>query len=643
MDNQELFEASYEKGYLRRELGDVVTRPEIAITELVANAYDAGASAVSIIIPSDFGGTLLVEDDGTGMTADHIRKRWLKLRYSRLDHQGPNVAFPDVRKGIKRRAFGRNGIGRHGLFCFADHYHLETWRDGECNQLTIGVGDAQPVEVLERATTEREGHGTRLRVEVTQNFCSDQQIAEMLASRFLSMPDFSISVNGRQVILDDHPGVVASDWLTVGEVRLKVTVIDNKAASRTSKFKGLGVWVGGRRVGEMEWRLGRISFADGRRSFSLRFALIVETDGLRDEIREDWSGFKPGSEAVERVAAVLHAHINEKRKELMKDEVAETKREAINSTRDQLEELPTLAKQEISEFIDELLDESPDMKLDVLLLAVRAAINLEKSHHGQSLLGKLTTIAPDDVSALDQLLDDWTAKDALKVLSEIDARIKVIETLRRLSDDKEADELHTIHPLVLKARWLFGPEYESSEYSSNVGLVKTVAHVFGKRVDQSAFLNARKRPDIVVLNDASVGAQALEELDEDGIVSVKTVLLIEVKKGGFSIGRDELNQADGYVQDIVYSEILASRPFVNAIVVGDRIEPKTAKSKDIKDADDDSQKIGRVKAVTFANLISTAELRLFRLRDKLSERYEQFETHELQQEALTTTIPFRLQ
>jgi len=132
MDIQDLFEASYEKGYLRRELGDVVARPDIAITELVANAYDAGANEVLIITPDDFGGTLLVEDDGTGMAPDHIRDRWLKLRYSRLEHQGPNVEFPGERKKVKRKAFGRNGIGRHGLFCFGEQYQLETWRDGEC-------------------------------------------------------------------------------------------------------------------------------------------------------------------------------------------------------------------------------------------------------------------------------------------------------------------------------------------------------------------------------------------------------------------------------------------------------------------------------------------------------------------------------
>ncbi|WP_420600187.1 ATP-binding protein [Neptuniibacter sp.] len=643
MESQDLFAASYEDGYLRRELGDVVSFPDVALTELIANAYDAGASEVKITMPNELQGLLVVEDDGVGMSFKHINERWLKLRYSRLKHQGPNVSFPPERKGIKRRAYGRNGIGRHGMFCFSDCYTLETWQGGLGHRLDIGLATDKPIEILSNESFDRKGHGTRLSVVVNQHLYPEDKLIEMLASKFISMPDFTIRVNGKAVSLNDHPGNVDEELIEKDGVSFKVTVIDSKYSVRTQKYKGVGVWVGGRRVGEMDWRLGKLSFLDGRRSFSMRFAFIVQTESLRNEISEDWASFKPKSELVDKVASLLLEFINRKRKEFLRGEVAEIKREAILSSKSELDSLPQLARQEVSDFIDEILDESPDMKIDMLMLAVKAAINLEKSHHGQSLLSKLTTIESDDVEALDQLLDDWSAKDALKVLSEIDARLKVIETIRRLSGDEKADELHTIHPLILKARWLFGPEFESSEYSSNVGLVKTVEQVFGARIDKSQFLNSKKRPDIVILENASLGAQALEEVDEDGIATVKNVLLIEVKKGGFPIGRDEINQANGYVQDIVYSEVLASRPYVNAIVVGEKIESKTARSQDISDTENAGKAIGKVKAVTFSMLVSTAEQRLFRLRDKLNHRYDHINTSELKVETLGVGAQIPLQ
>ena len=67
-----------------------------------------------------------------------------------------------------------------------------------------------------------------------------------------------------------------------------------------------------------------------------------------------------------------------------------------------------------------------------------------------------------------------------------------------MSNDSEVDELHVLHPLIASARWIFGPEYDSPEYSSNSQLQTTVEKVFGKKIDKSVFINHKKRPDIVV-------------------------------------------------------------------------------------------------------------------------------------------------
>ena len=67
-----------------------------------------------------------------------------------------------------------------------------------------------------------------------------------------------------------------------------------------------------------------------------------------------------------------------------------------------------------------------------------------------------------DIDGLDRLLGQWTVEDALTVLDEIDSRLSIIAAMEKLSGDPEADELHTLHPLVTQARWLFGPEFDSS-------------------------------------------------------------------------------------------------------------------------------------------------------------------------------------
>ena len=92
-----LFPSLYEENYILRSLGSIVTQPDIALTELIANAWDAGASTVNIAIPENTGQTLYIEDDGTGMSEEEFQNRWMKLRYDRLRAQGRVVMERDWR------------------------------------------------------------------------------------------------------------------------------------------------------------------------------------------------------------------------------------------------------------------------------------------------------------------------------------------------------------------------------------------------------------------------------------------------------------------------------------------------------------------------------------------------------------------
>jgi DNA mismatch repair ATPase MutL len=80
--NRDLFEVQYEQGYLNRSTPGGITKvPDIALTELIANAHDAGATSVKIQIPSEKGQALTIEDNGIGMTAKHFKNRWMTLSY----------------------------------------------------------------------------------------------------------------------------------------------------------------------------------------------------------------------------------------------------------------------------------------------------------------------------------------------------------------------------------------------------------------------------------------------------------------------------------------------------------------------------------------------------------------------------------
>lgn len=137
------------------------------------------------------------------------------------------------------------------------------------------------------------------------------------------------------------------------------------------------------------------------------------------------------------------------------------------------------------------------------------------------------------------------------------------------------------------------------------------------------------RPDIVVLPDKTTwqmtGVESFDPTDTT-IIQMQHVLVIELKKGGFELTRKEVNQADGYVQDIAASGSMAGAPFISAWVVGQKVAAGVAREKEVGDG---SRKFGRVRATTFGSLVDTANARLLKLRTVLANRYGEVSTDSL--------------
>ena len=71
-----------------------------------------------------------------------------------------------------------------------------------------------------------------------------------------------------------------------------------------------------------------------------------------------------------------------------------------------------------------------------------------------------------------------SACNAEIVLNELERRIAVIHELQTLIRSKTSDEVHDIQPLFERGLWMFGPEYESVEFTSNRGMTACCSAVF---------------------------------------------------------------------------------------------------------------------------------------------------------------------
>ncbi len=623
----------FEDDYIFRNYRSITSTPDLALTEFVANAWDAGAYHVTMTLPAEgFGDEIIVEDDGVGMSHEDFIQIWMTLNYDRQRRQGKYVTFPTDVDNYKRLSYGRNGIGRHSMYCFANYYNVETWQNGCCNKYTIEVssGDS-PFAIKHNSQFKKLGHGTKISTFVHRHPADVDAMIEIISARFLYDPRFMVTINGRRVDLSNHSGVTERKDITLktGE-HLKLTIVDSSKAAMKSHQHGIAFWVSGRLVGKPSWKYGDIQFLDGRMQAAKRYTLIVQTDDLIDDVLPDWTGFH-STPNIKQFYGQFKTLVDAFISETMSEQIKDVQLSVIDDTRDALESLPPYHQREVSRFLEFVTSNNPVVSHDFLKTAVEAMIAIEKSKNGKQLLNQLSNMKPDDLDKLSELLVTWDIDDILSVLNIIDHRLVVIEAIARLFEDKLTDELHTLHPIILDARWLFGPEFDSPMFVSNAALSTVIKTLFkDSDYDLSAIENPRKRPDIVCLNNYSFKAVCTDRVDQDArnILKPDQVLIIELKRGGFEINSSEVAQAENYVRQIRKSGALHKSATIRAFVVGAQI------------GDVDTHKetqSGTVDVVTYGQLVETANAKLFRLREQLSEHYTSMGQESIVERALRQT------
>ena len=625
MEENVLFPALYEEDYILRSLGSIMTRPDIALTELVANAWDAGATNVNIGVPLETNQVLYVEDDGVGMSEQEFQKHWMTLGYNRVKNQGRNVVFP-YENHNNRIAFGRNGVGRHGLFCFGDEYTVITAKDGK--KLTLKIKPNvknEPFAVIDKKEEESSEHGTRLEVVVKKNLPKPEKMIEILSARFLHDPQFQIILNHTKLDITDLTGGQEPTEIYIEDTPIKLTAyfIDTTKAGKKSVFQGIAFWQGGRLVGDPTWMLGRSMVLDGRTSLAKRYTFIIKSDDLYEYVKEDWSGFKP-SDVMDKVYEEVEQYVNDCFDKVTAVSASIVTDNLDSSVKESLQTVNPLIREEVKSVIVDLVKNNPKIKQDSVDLVAETIIKLEKSKSGHELVEKLSQLNTNDISALNELLNKWSIGDALVVLNEIDRRLSIITAIRKLSKDKDTDELHVLHPMIAESRWLFGPEFESSEYIFNRQMKTAVAKIFGEDKFFTADINYKKRPDLICLENSTISVTGIEDVSNNlNLVKVRKLLLIELKKGAYKISREERNQAQGYVEDLLASN-LGNDCQITAFVVGDSIASNVKTPSTVG-----NNFSGVIYVTTYDQLVDTAERRMFGLRQLIASRYDNIPGMEL--------------
>jgi hypothetical protein len=527
--------------------GRIMTDARIALVELVANSYDAGATDVHVSWPDKEGGLFEIRDNGTGMTEDQFKRRWRTLKYNRTMEQGSKVEFPGGPQKRDRTAFGQNGKGRHGAFCFADTYQVETWRDGHVltAEVSLAANTSRPFNCSITTEGEKSGSGTRIEAAVARNWVPPAAIHDALGTKFLVDTGFTISLNGQKIALQDLESTQAWDVDVPGYGAIRIHQIDSATKGRTTHLKGITWWVNGKMVGEPSWEdlEENGAFLDGRSAAAKTYSFIVEADLLKDEVKADWSGFHATARFNDVRLAATSFITQALRNELY--EIRQEKKSiALAKNVETIGGLPRYSRRMVEDFIEEVQAACPKLTEGDLIRTVGIFGKLEQCRSGYDLLVQLNACTPEEIDRWNEIMKKWDARTAEIVLDELERRLRLILQLQKLVHDRTSDELHDLQPLFEKGLWIFGPEYEAIDFCSNRTIVTAIREILGLEVvvDQP-----RKRMDFLATSDSSLGVYSADEHGEDGeVTGYRKILILELKRGGFSLTQKELDQARDY-------------------------------------------------------------------------------------------------
>lgn len=543
----------------------------MAVVELVANAWDAFASAVDIVWPNAATGQAFsITDNGKGLTPQMFERRWRKIDYNRIAEEGDEAEPPIELKGLSpRKVFGRNGRGRHAAFRFSDPYRVRTWRDGLEIIYEVRRGTTRPFDISEISRREGvEGHGTEISATTIRAVGLDAEEArQIIGTRFLADPGFTVSLDGTRVTFDDVPRVRLKeiDVPVLPHGTAQLVILDTLKADRTTQHRGIAWRVKNRLVGTPGWvGFDQERVLDGRKSEAKRFQVIVIADFLTDAVSADWSGFDPDAAVWQATRAAVHQAIYDYLATFTAARRSEAKATVRDSLHGTISQLSPAGRDKWDGFVDKVIDTCPTITTDEVQQVAGILANLELSNSKYGLVQRLHGMPPGDLDQLHQILVDWNVRSAKLALDEILSRLKLIEELDRKLRDENADEVGDLQPLFDRSLWVFGPEFESLEFTSNRGMTEVIRKLWGSEEKGS-----RLRPDFVMLPDGSVGFYSRDAYDSHHEVNgVARLVIAEIKCPGIVIGSEQKDQAWKYVKELAGKGLVSKATEVTCFVLG---------------------------------------------------------------------------
>lgn len=469
---------------------------EIALKELVDNAWDADAETVNISLPEPMSEQpIIVDDDGSGMTQQEIEKEYLVVASNRRLRRG------EITPKKKRKVKGRKGIGKFAGLMAASTMQLETRARGVCCSFTLNSKDLTSYNDLEGIplvlNVEKEKvptHGTKITLtSMIQGlkFPNPDKLRQLLIYEYGRETDFKITVDGKVLDIDDIQGEyteLTTDVEQVGKVDLRFTISDSKKKLREP---GIVIKVDGKAIGKPTF-FGLDEEENFPKKLLPKLYGEIEASGLIDHVTSDWGGIVENSELYEAIEAHIKPILKDTYKKTYGNEISLAQARYKKRYYEKLSALPEhkreYAEKALSKIIQKYYQE-PDYKIDPIVNVVLDAF--EKSDYHQ-VLEHINNSKGSDIATIAEALSEFGLVELALMVEQTNSRLAFLDSLESLCDNPKTLE-EEVHKAIENNLWFLGHEY--SLFSSNITLKKQVEEYLSKKYTGE---NASNRPDLLL-------------------------------------------------------------------------------------------------------------------------------------------------
>lgn len=523
---------------------------EKALKELVDNAWDADAEQVSITLPTPLSNDpILVIDDGTGMTAQELSAHYLKIASDRRSKRGLRTT------GKQRLIKGRKGIGKFAGLMAASVMKLTTCARSSEVSFTLSLKALEEQADIEHLPIDAdvrpcspELHGTSITLlDLHQELAypDANKLRQILLQEYGRQKDFSITVNGKPLAIDDLSGTYREDSTTLpeaGDVTLRFAISDAKTGLRQP---GITLMVDGKAVGKPSF-FGLDECDDFPPKLLRKMFGEIDADGLSEHVTAGWDAVVENSELFHQVSEHVQGKLRAAFVETHGMEMRLAHARLQKTIHERLAGMPEFkreyADRAIKRVLEKYYDEAPS-KVEPIVFVILEA--LERSDY-RILLEHVAEATRRDISAVVDSLSEFGLADMAFLVEQASARSAYLDQLEMLAETTNTLEA-TMHRAIENSLWILGPEY--SLFSSNKTLQRQVEDYLGDRYVGEF---ASKRPDLLLSEDLN-----------------GEYLLIEFKRPRHALKYVDYQQATGYRHDFAKH---VSKPIKVLIIGGKRSE-----------------------------------------------------------------------